>query len=322
MSFDYGSNDRDRDRDHSDRRGQGGYNNERDGGYSGGRTAVHDSYERDRENAREAGHDERGLGGYGEESRGDRKGGYGGSYNNDGHSGEYQSHSRGDYGNNDRRNDDYTSSSHNRRKETGDGDDYGRGGYGSGSNYDNNRNQSGGYQEESYGSDKTRQEGYGHNERQSYGDSGRQYQEQGERKDTYSGGTRRSDDASNNPASAAYHNNNSRDSQTGSVGLSGGAKTSSGAIDWQAVGTQVAVAGIQHFAKSYDKSSDINKQEQRKYDEADGVGGSQAKESAFAKKLGERKGEGAKLGNETGDFKDKLVEGGNSPPFLVICDWM
>jgi len=296
MSFDYASNDRDRDRGHSDRRGQGGYNNERDGGYSGGRTAVHDSYERDRENAREAGYGERG--GSGEESQGDRRGGNGG------------------YDNDDRRNDDYTSSSHNRQN----GGDYGHGGYAPGSHYGSNK--SGEYQEEGYASDKTRRENDSHSERQSYGDSGRRHQEQDEGRGTYSSGTRRNDDASNNSASAAYQNNHSRDSNTGSVGLSGGAKSGSGAIDWQTVGTQVAVAGIQHFAKSYDKSSSINKEEQRKYDEADGVGGSQAKESAFAKKLGERKGETEKLGHETGDLKDKLVEGGNIPPpaFLVSCN--
>ncbi|RPB19329.1 hypothetical protein L211DRAFT_639168 [Terfezia boudieri ATCC MYA-4762] len=304
MSFDYGSNDRDRDRDHSDRRGQGGYNNERDGGYSGGRTAVHDSYERDRENAREAGYDERG--GYGEESQEDQRAGYG----NDERFGENRNHSRaGDYCNDGRSNDDYISASHSRRNGREGGGDYERGGYGSGSN--NDSNQSGEYQEMGYGRE-TRRENYNDNERQGYGGSGRRCKEQDEDRDTYSSDIRRKDDAPNNSASAAYNNNNSRDSHTGNLGLPGGVKSGSGAIDWQTVGTQVAVAGIQHFAKSYDKTSSINKEEQRKYDDADGVGGSQAKESAFAKKLGERKGETEKLGHETGDLKDKLVEGGLS----------
>ncbi|KAF8415641.1 hypothetical protein BGX38DRAFT_1147698 [Terfezia claveryi] len=278
MSFDYGSNDRDRDRDHSDRRGQGGYNNERDGAYSGGRTAVHDS---------------RSKRGHGNDERFE----------------ENRNHSRaaGGYGNDGRRNDDYISASHNRRNGREDGGDYERGGYGSGSN--NDSYQSGEYQEIGYGRE-TRRENYSDNERQGYGSSGRRCKEQHEDRDTYSSGTRRNDDAPNNSASAAYHNNNSRASHTGSLGVPGGANSGSGAIDWQTVGTQVAVAGIQHFAKSYDKSSNINNEEQRKYDDADGVGGSQAKESAFAKKLGERKGETEKLGHETGDLKDKLVEGG------------
>ncbi|KAF8435588.1 hypothetical protein BGX38DRAFT_122139 [Terfezia claveryi] len=262
MSFDYGSNDRDRDRDHSDRRGQGGYNNERDGAYSGGRTAVHDSYERDRENAREAGYDERG--GSGEESQGDQRGGHG----NDERFEENRNHSRaaGGYGNDGRRNDDYISASHNRRNGREDGGDYERGGYGSGSN--NDSYQSGEYQEIGYGRE-TRRENYSDNERQGYGSSGRRCKEQHEDRDTYSSGTRRNDDAPNNSASAAYHNNNSRASHTGSLGVPGGANSGSGAIDWQT-----------------------------------------AKESAFAKKLGERKGETEKLGHETGDLKDKLVEGG------------
>ncbi|KAF8421359.1 hypothetical protein EV426DRAFT_608856 [Tirmania nivea] len=299
MSFDYGSNDRDRDRDHSDRRGQGGHNNERDGGYSGGRTAVHDSYERDRENAREAGYDESGSSGV--QSHGDSRRVYSGTYGDDERSGECRS----DYGNDNRRNDEYASSPHNLRNERE--GDYGRGGNGSRSTYDSSHSRD--YQQ-SYSGDKTSQGDYSNNARQGYGDSGHRHQEQDEGRDTYTSGTRRSDDASNNSASAAYHDNNSRDSHTGSVGLSGGAKSGSGAIDWQVVGTQVAVAGIQHFAKSYDKSSAINKEEQRIYDEADGAGGSQAKESAFAKKLGERMGETEKSGHETTDLKDKLVEGG------------
>jgi len=304
MSFDYGSSDRDRDRDHSDRRG---HNNEREGGYSGGRTAVHDSYERDRENAREAGYAERE--GSGEESRGGQGGSYGGSYGNDERPGAYNKvdHACGGYGDNERRNDDDNSSSHNRRSEREDGST--RGGDGSGSSHNNNL--LGGYQSEGYSGDKTRLGNYSHSERQGYGDSDRRHQGQGEGTDnSVASDTRRNE-------GVAYYKNSSRGSHGGSAGLSG-ANSGLGATDRQAVGTQAAVAGIQHFAKSYDKSSSINKEEQHKYDEADDGGGSQAKESAFAKKLGERKGETEKPEHGTGDLRDKLVEGGN-PPLVPVA---